>query len=111
MNPGDLRNKLELYQKIKFKNELGEDDYDYKKTKNVFGNIIPANLTGSERTGQANTLYSEVTHRLKVRKKSITVIEKDMYFMYQNIRYDVLYWQPDFKNDEFWEIMLKVRIE
>lgn len=31
--------------------------------------------------------------------------------MYQNIRYDVLYWQPDFKNDEFWEIMLKVRIE
>lgn len=107
----DLHNRLELYDKVKFINGLGKTDYKYDVVKVVFGNLVPANLKGTTSTTQAETEYGEVTHRLRVRKKSITNINKAMYFIYQGMQYKILFWQPDFKNDQFLEIMLQVKIE
>lgn len=112
MNSGSLRNKLDLYGKVESEDELGATKQVYQKIKTVFGNIIPANLSGSVSNGQANTLYANVTHRLKVRKLSIKNLTVDMYFKDKDgLRYDIEYFQPDYKNDDFWEIMLKIKYE
>jgi SPP1 family predicted phage head-tail adaptor len=110
MRAGDLRNKIEVYEKIEIENELGEKDHEYQFVKSIFAQIIPANLTGSSKEGQANTEYAETTHKIKCRKLSLNPTI-DMYFKYDGLRYDILYFQPDFKNKDFWEIMVVVKYE
>jgi hypothetical protein len=107
-----LRDKVDLYGKIQAENELGEVEYSYGKIKPMFVNIIPTNLTGTIKEGQANTRYAEVTHKIKCRKLSIKDLSIDMYFIDEDgLRYDVLYFQPDYQYKEFWEIMCKIIYE
>ncbi|MBV4417467.1 head-tail adaptor protein [Clostridium tyrobutyricum] len=60
---------------------------------------------------QAGTEYANVTHRLRCRKQSIKNLSTDMYFIDKdNLRYDIEYFQPNYKDDDFWEIMLQVQL-
>jgi hypothetical protein len=107
-----LKDKVDLYGKVEDKNELGETEYKFGKIKPMFVNIIPSNLTGNTTTGQASTEYAEVTHRIKCRKLSIKNLEIDMFFVDKDgLRYDVKYFQPDYTNSEFWEILCKIKYE
>lgn len=107
-----LKNKVDLYGKVEGENELGETEYVFGKIKPMFVNIIPANLTGSTTKSQADTEYAEVTHKIKCRKLSIKKLEIDMYFIDKDgLRYDIKYFQPDYTNSEFWEILCKIKYE
>ena len=97
--------------RVPFKNELGEDDFKEDKIKNMFAGIIPIKIIGNISQGQVNTKYAETTHRVKVRKLSIKNPTIDMFFIYDGLRYDFLYFQPDFKNKEFLEINVQVKYE
>ena len=109
MNIGALRNKLDVYEKTQVENELGEIDTEYAKTKSIFGNIVPDKFSGKNGT-ETVIEYAETTHRIFCRKKSL-IPTVDMYFIYDGLRYDILYFQPDFKNGDYWEIMAKVKYE
>lgn len=111
MNTGDLRNPVEVWDKIKVKNKLNEWEYQYQKIKYpLWCNIIPQNLTGGTSITQEGNTPSYVTQKIKCRKLSLTPT-KTMYFVYDGVRYDVEYFQPDYKNKDFWEIMCKIRME
>lgn len=110
MDASVLRNKLDLYGVTGTRQKLGVSTPTYGLIKPIFCEIIPANLSGSIQSTQAGTEYANVTHRLRCRKQSIKDLSIDMYFMDKdNLRYDIEYFQPDYKNDDFWEIMLKVK--
>ncbi|WP_333860797.1 head-tail adaptor protein [Clostridium sp.] len=112
LNAGDLRNKLDLYGKTESENELREIEYTYNKIKSVFCQVIPTSVTGSISKGQNDTEYAEVTHKIRCRKLSIKNLSIDMYFMDNDgLRYDIEYFQKDYKNNEFWEILCKVKYE
>lgn len=111
LNASNLKNKVEVWNKVKIKNKLGEDDYEYQKIKDpLWCNIIPQNISGSTTATQEGNKESYVNQRIRCRKKSLTPT-KTMYFIYKGLRYDVDFFQPDYKNDDFWEIMCKIRME
>lgn len=107
----NLKNKVELWDRVAIKNELNEDDLQDTEIKTMFIDIMPIKLLGNNTTTTVGTIPAETTHRAKCRKKSITNINNNMFFIYQDKRYDFLYSQPDFEWDEYWEIMLKVKTE
>lgn len=98
MNPAELRNRVEVWGKVEFENELNEVDYKYEKLKPVWAAIIPQ--TGSLQKQQANTVLSNVTHKIIVRYQSGKDITQDMYIVFKKHRFDIKYiLNPYFKNE------------
>lgn len=111
MDNSTLRDKLDVYEKVEVQGKLNSTKKEYQKTKTLRCNIIPAGLSGSVKNTVANTKYEETTHRMKCRKLSLKPTP-DMYFKDKDgLRYDIEYFQPDYKNNDFWEIMLKIKME
>ena len=67
----NLKNKVDLYGKVPFINELGENDFKDTYIKSLFVWILPATLTGITATQPTGTEYSNVQQRIKCRKRSI----------------------------------------
>jgi head-tail adaptor len=105
---GKLKNKIQVFGKVPFTNELGEDDTHYDLLKTVWSQILPTFSGANGKNEIVDT--AETTHKIKCRKSSLTPTI-DMYFKYDGLRYDVKYFQPDFRYKEFWEIMVKVTYE
>jgi len=105
-----LKNKIDIYSKVEFINEVGEKDFRYEKTKSVFANITSEKSSGSVCNNGTTITCMEITHKFIIRKLSLNLV-RDMYFMYQGLRYDIVYFQVDFNSNEYWEIMCKVKFE
>lgn len=111
MASGEYHNRTELWDSIPCKNKLNENDTKEEKIKDPFWcNIIPQNLKGDISTTEAGTVLAETTHKIKCRKKSINP-KRTMFIIYQGLRYDFQYFQPNFKTNDEWEVMAKVRLK
>lgn len=104
-----LKHRLDLYAKTKIKNRLNEQEYSYSFVKTVFGEVLINSRTTED--GELNTEYAKITHKIRVRTKSITNLDNTMYFIFKGQRYNVLYFVPDYKNNEFIEIFTELIIE
>jgi SPP1 family predicted phage head-tail adaptor len=95
-NPGELSHRIDLWGKVEIENELGEKDFDYAKLKTVWASIVPQ--TGSLQKQVADTVLSNVTHKIIVRYTSDIV--QDMHIMFRGQRFDINYiLNPYFKNE------------
>lgn len=94
-----LDKKIEIWSNnVKFENEVGESDYGPGRIKSIWSEIIPQ--TGSLQKQQANTILSNVTHKIKTRYASGKDITQDMWFIYKGHRFDIKYiLNPFFSND------------
>lgn len=109
MNIGELKNRIEIWGKVPTENELGEADYTDEKLKTIWAAIIPQ--TGKLQTQQANTILSNVTHKIIVRYEAGKSITQDMHIMFRNKRFDIKYiLNPYFKNESL-EIFCEEVIE
>lgn len=110
MNIGELRHRIEIWcDNIPFINELGEDDFKPDKIKTIWAAIVPQ--TGSLQKQQADTLLSNVTHKIIVRYGAGKDITQDMYIMFRKQRFDIKYiLNPYFKNESL-EIFVEQVIE
>lgn len=106
---GKLNCKVDVYGKKQVENELGELDYDYGKIKTVWAEIIPQG--GNVKSLAGDVSYAQISHKITVRAKSITDLANDMYFMYQNQRYNIKYYQPNYKKKDSIEIMCELVVE
>jgi len=104
-----LNCKAELWGMLDVENELNEWDKIEGKIKNIYCNILPSGASQKSNSGITQTI--EHSHKFKVRSKSITAIKVDMFFMFKNLKYEFIYWNPDFKSNEFIEIFTKLVIE
>lgn len=104
-----LRNRIDVYGKIEFENELGEKDYRYDKIKSIWAEIIPG--TGSVQTSEGNTTYADVSHKIVIRSNAIAKLTNDMYFIYQNQRYNIKYFNPNYKYRDSIEILCSLVVE
>ncbi len=109
----DLTSKLncyaELWGKIAIKNKLNENDTEDAKIKNIWCNILPQGA-GISSEGDIVEKVNH-THKIKVRTLSIKEPKKDMFFMYKGLKYEIKYWNPDFKNNNFLDIFCKLILE
>lgn len=104
-----LRNRIEVLTKQRVKNELGEWEYKYAPLKTIYGQII--SQRSSLKDGQAETEYVESTHKIKIRIKSLPDLDNTYRFRYKGQIYEVRYFDPDYKNNEFYEIHTRMVIE
>ncbi|MFJ7408079.1 MULTISPECIES: phage head closure protein [unclassified Lysinibacillus] len=98
MNPGDLRHRIEILNNQKAKNELEETIYKFLPVKKVWAAIIPQ--TGSLQKQVADTILTNVTHKIMVRYNAGKDITKDMRIKYKDHEFEIKYvLNPYFKNE------------
>lgn len=104
-----LKNRIDVYDKIQIENELKEVDFDYRKIKSIWAEISPQ--SGREVQGKGNTIYSEISHRFIIRSSAIKSITNDMYFIFRNQRYDIKYYNPNYKYRDSIEVFCSLVVE
>lgn len=98
MNPAKLRNRIDIYGNTKTTNELGETAYSFTKIKTIYAAVIPQ--TGSLQKQEADTILTNVTHKIIVRYNAGKEITKDMQIHVRGSRFEIKYiLNPYLKNE------------
>ncbi|AVK98648.1 head-tail adaptor protein [Lysinibacillus sphaericus] len=98
MNPGDLRHRIEILTNQKAKNELEETIYKFIPVKKLWAAIIPQ--TGSLQKQVADTILTNVTHKIIVRYNAGKDITKNMRIRFKDHEFEIKYvLNPYFKNE------------
>ena len=108
MQAGQLKNKIEVYGMISKVNSFGADSRKPEMLKKVWANIIPT--SGQNREEQGNVSEIHVSHRITVRAKALKNISPDYYFMYKGQKYEILYWYPNYRDNNFMEIFCRLEV-
>lgn len=102
MNPGKLKHKIDIFGNVKSKNEVGETTYKFEKIGTIRGEIIPQ--TGALQKQQADTILTNVTHKIKVRYSAGKDITKDMKLYFRNQKFEIKYILNPYFKDQWLEI-------
>ncbi|WP_096199511.1 phage head closure protein [Bacillus sp. FJAT-45350] len=98
MNPGKLRHRIDVYGNVKKVNELNKVNFSFEKLKTIFAEIVPQ--TGNMQRQQAETILTNVTHKIIVRYHAGKDITKDMEIHFRNSKFEIKYiLNPYFKNE------------
>jgi SPP1 family predicted phage head-tail adaptor len=89
VEPGKLNRRIDIFGNSVISNELGETDFSAGKIKTIWAAVIPQ--TGKLQTQEANTILSNVTHKIIVRYEAAKDITQDMFIMYQGHRLNIKY--------------------
>lgn len=102
INSGDLRNRIDVYENVKYKNSLGQTAYKFMKVDEMWASLVPQ--TGKLQNQQAETILTNVTHKVIVRYTAGKDITKDMQIYYKERRYAIRYILNPFERNETLEI-------
>jgi len=97
-----LRHLVEVYQMKVLVNDLGENDTAPELLKRAYCEILP--LNSSVKNGEANTENNQHQFKFTFRRKSIQGIKKDWFFLFEDLKYEVIYFNRDFKDNQFIEV-------
>lgn len=97
-----LRHLVEVYQMKVLVNDLGENDTVPELLKRAYCEILPLNST--VKNGEANTENNQHQFKFTFRRKSIQGIKKDWFFLFESLKYEVIYFNRDFKDNQFIEV-------
>lgn len=98
VNTGDLRNRIDIYGNVKYTNELGEVSRKFMKIMDLWASVVPQ--TGKMQTQQAETILTNVTHKIVVRYSAGKDITKDMQVYFRDSRFEIKYiLNPYFRNE------------
>ena len=97
-----LRHLVEVYQMKVLVNDVGENDTVPELLKRAYCEILPLNST--VKNGEANTENNQHQFKFTFRRKSIQGIKKDWFFLFEGLKYEVIYFNRDFKDNQFIEV-------
>lgn len=98
INSGDLRNRIDIWANVPYTNELGETSYRFEKIKSVWASVVPQ--TGKLQNQQAETILTNVTHKIIIRYSAGKDITKDMQIRFKDHRFEIRYiLNPYFRNE------------
>lgn len=104
-----LKNRIDVYSKVAFTNELDQEDFKYELLKTIYAEITPKN--GVVKDSQGNTIHADISYKIVVRSNSILNLTNDMYFIYKKQRYDIKYFNPNYKYGDSIEIFCNLVVE
>lgn len=94
----DYRHRIDIYGNTKVINELGETAYKFGKIDTIWAAIVPQ--TGSLQKQQADTILTNVTHKIIVRYSAGKDITKNMQIHFRNSKFEIKYiLNPYFANE------------
>ena len=97
-----LRHLVEVYGMSTTTNSLGENDTTPELLKRAYCEILP--LNSSVKNGEAGTEENQHQFKFIFRLKSVPGIKKDWFFIYEGLKYEVIYFNRDFKDNQFIEV-------
>lgn len=100
-----LRYKIEVHGNKKVTNELNETTYKFSLIKTLFAEVIPQ--TGSLMKQQADTILTNVTHKIVVRYDSGKDITKDMQIHFRGHKFEIKYILNPYFSNETLEIFVQ----
>ncbi len=109
MDANDLNCRVSVYGPHAQKNSIGEESSTFSKIKDVWASV--KEKAGTEKNGRGNTVSTEGTYRFALRSNAVPDLSRNMYFMYDGSRYDILYISPIFRNRGFVECTCKMVVE
>lgn len=80
---------IDVWEVKEITNEHKESDTQESYKMSIWANIIPQ--TNKLQVGQANTILSKATHKIKVRYEAGKSIENNMFIMFNGQRFDIEY--------------------
>lgn len=81
--------RIEIWGKVKFENDLLQDDYKDTCIKTIWASIRPQ--TGKLMNQTADTVVSNTTHKIICRYSAGKDIKDDNWIIYNGKRYDIKY--------------------
>lgn len=105
MNPGDLRHRIKIHGNIKYTNDLGEEAEKFGKIKTVWADIIPQ--TGALQRQQADTILTNVTHKIIVRYTAGKDISKEMRIFFKGHEFEIKYIINPYFGNELFELFVQ----
>lgn len=105
----DFKHLIDIYARTESENEFGENEFKYKKIKQIHASISTAWARQTSITGEMEG--ANVTHRIIARSSAIPNLSTDMYFICKGQKLSVLYWYPIYKKRGFIEIYCKLVLE
>jgi SPP1 family predicted phage head-tail adaptor len=104
-----LDQRVDIWGNVPIENELGENDLNPAKIKTIWAAFIPQ--TGSLQKQQAETIISNVTHKVITSYGAGKDITQDMYIVFREQRFDIKYiLNPYFRNQSL-ELFVEQVIE
>jgi len=100
-----LKNRIEVYAKEKVAGQLGTT-YEDVLVKKLWAEI--KFRSGSMTKGEGDTEANNTMFKIRVRK---TEIDTTRYIKYKGLVYEIEYIYPDFKNNSFVELFVKLKTE
>ncbi len=100
-----LDKRIEIWGNTKKLNELNQTEYKGAKIKTVWASIIPQ--TGRLLNAPADTLLSNVTHKIIIRYSAMPEITPSMWFIYKGKRFDIDFILNPYEQNKYFEIFTK----
>lgn len=97
----ELRHRIDIFANIKVQNEVRETTYEFKKINSIWAAIIPqTNQMQRQEKREAETILTNVTHKVIVRYHAGKDITKDMQICFRDHKFEIRYiLNPYFKNE------------
>lgn len=93
-----LKHKIDVYGNVKETNEVNKTTYSFKKIRSLYAAIIPQ--TANLQKQVADTILTNVTHKIIVRYSAGKEITQDMQIYFRNKKFDIKYiLNPYFANE------------
>ncbi len=108
MQAGELRNKIDVYALVEEKNSLGAMSKKPKKIKRIWAKIVPTSGYSKEEKG--NVTEIEVSHKITVRANALKGLTAEYYIVYQGQKYEILYWYPNYKENNYMELFCRLEV-
>lgn len=92
-----LKKKISILGNVEVENRLGETTIEFEPIKTIWAEIVPQ--TGSLQKQVADTILTNVTHKIKVRFTAGKDITKEMEIQYNGHKFEIKYiLNPYFEN-------------
>ena len=109
---GDLRCRVELLERKRGTNDLGETTYryaSYDPPKRLWAHIVPT--SGRQEDVDGGMVRAAVTHKMTIRRTSLPILTPDTHIVFRGQVYEVLYGYPIYNREGWMEIFLRLVIE
>lgn len=111
MNPGKLNKRIDIWGKVPFENELGEQDYKEGYIKTIWASMVPQTKSLQQERTQAGTILTNTTHKIIVRYGSGKNIKESDFIKFRKRRFDIKFILNPFFKDEYLEIFTEQVLE
>ena len=101
----NFNHRIDVYGKVEYENAAGEASIRHEKIKTVCAQVVPQ--TGALQRQQADTILTNVTHKIVVRYSAAKDVTHDMEIKYRDHLFKIKYILNPYFSNETLEIFVE----